>query len=415
MRPDKQIETQRDQVDAKRELQGKSEPLTTHVVVHSDDCCEKAGTSKEQENESTSLLSRNDRRAQHNKFTRMGYRSESEDVILEYRISDRAKQCEDVMKRDKLQGLLSALYGKRCSVIARPIELQHAGHLLSSPFSSSPATNMLLLGLTGSIATGKSTVSNILRSPPYNLTIIDADVIARQVVEPGTDGYSKILAHFGPTTPDLLLPASEDGGQNGPNGKGRPLNRQAIGRKIFGTDPERQKDRAVLNGIVHPAVRKEIYRAIATCYLKGHWAVVLDIPLLFESGWERLCGTVMVVAVSDPKIQMKRLTERDPHLSLEEAENRVSSQTDVREKADRALKRGGASGVVVWNDKNKEQLEQEVARVMSVVQASSPKWWSWLLLIAPPLAGAVGLYNFGRSWIIMNQWKAEKAKEKAKL
>jgi len=294
-------------------------------------------------------------------------------------------------------------------------QLPHTGFHQANTFSSSAATNMLLLGLTGSIATGKSTVSNILRSSPYNLTVIDADVIARQVVEPGTDGYQKILAHFGPTTPDLLLPAAEHGGESGPAGKGRPLNRQAIGRKIFGTDLERQKDRAVLNSIVHPAVRKAMYTAIAKCYLKGHWAVVLDIPLLFESGWERLCGTVMVVAVSDPKIQMKRLTERDPHLSLEEAENRVSSQTDVREKAERALKRGNAAGVVVWNDKNKEQLEREVARVMSVVQASSPKWWAWLLLFAPPLAGVVGVYNFGRSWIIMNRWKAEKAKEKAKL
>ena len=59
-------------------------------------------------------------------------------------------------------------------------------------------TNMLLLGLTGSIATGKSTVSQILSSPPYNLPIIDADKVARQVVEPGTSGYNKIVAHFGP-------------------------------------------------------------------------------------------------------------------------------------------------------------------------------------------------------------------------
>src|ERR1700761_278568 len=105
---------------------------------------------------------------------------------------------------------------------------------------------MLLIGLTGSIATGKSTVSNILRSPPYDLPIIDADVIARQVVDPGTPGYKAIVDFFGPTTPDLLLPASDplsQGREDGPNGKGRPLNRPALGRAVFGSEPDRVKAR----------------------------------------------------------------------------------------------------------------------------------------------------------------------------
>ncbi|KKZ60735.1 dephospho-CoA kinase, partial [[Emmonsia] crescens] len=68
---------------------------------------------------------------------------------------------------------------------------------------------MLLIGLTGSIATGKSTVSALLSSPPYNIPIIDADIIAREVVEPGTAGYRAIVDYFGPTTPDLLLPADD--------------------------------------------------------------------------------------------------------------------------------------------------------------------------------------------------------------
>lgn len=274
---------------------------------------------------------------------------------------------------------------------------------------------MLLLGLTGSIATGKSTVSNILRAPPYNLTIVDADLLARKVVEPGTAGYDKVVAHFGPSTPDLLLPAAECGGENGPDGKGRPLNRPALGRRVFGTGPEQQRDRAVLNKIVHPAVRSEMYKMMLSCYLRGHWAVVLDIPLLFESGWEELCGTIMVIAVSDPKIQMQRLRERDAHLSEEDAQNRVLSQTDVREKAQRALARGEAAGVVVWNDSGKQELDREIARVMSIVQANHPKWWAWLLLLCPPMAGLTGLYSFFKSWRAKNAWKAEKANQKAKL
>ncbi|TVY39242.1 Dephospho-CoA kinase, partial [Lachnellula subtilissima] len=183
---------------------------------------------------------------------------------------------------------------------------------------------MLLLGLTGSIATGKSTVSSILSSPPYSLPIIDADLLARKVVEPGTSGYNAILKHFLHDTPDLLLPASEYDVSKYP--QGAPLNRPVLGRRVFGDSEERRKDRGVLNGIVHPAVRREMYKALLLAYLKGNWAVVLDVPLLFESGLDSLCGIVMVVAVSDPKIQMQRLMDRDSHLTEEDAQNRVRSQ-----------------------------------------------------------------------------------------
>ncbi|RDW65434.1 dephospho-CoA kinase [Coleophoma crateriformis] len=274
---------------------------------------------------------------------------------------------------------------------------------------------MLLLGLTGSIATGKSTVSSILSSAPYSLPIIDADLLARKVVEPGTAGYQKILAHFAPTTPDLLLPASETIPENGINGKGRPLNRPALGRRVFGDSEERRKDRAVLNGIVHPAVRWEMFRSVLMCYLKGHWAVVLDIPLLFESGLDVMCGTVLVVAVTDPAIQMKRLRERDPHLSAEDAENRVKSQGDVREKARRAEARGKGAGVVVWNDAGKEELKMEIGRVMQEVTRSSPRWWAWLLLLCPPMAGMAGVWNYYKALAINRRWKEQELQAKAKL
>ncbi|KAJ9639869.1 Dephospho-CoA kinase cab5 [Coniosporium apollinis] len=276
---------------------------------------------------------------------------------------------------------------------------------------------MLLLGLTGSIATGKSTVSALLRSPPYNLPIIDADVLARKVVEPGTPGYKAIVSYFGPSTPDLLLPPSDpaSGGENGPDGKGRPLNRPALGKRVFGGDEGKARDRKVLNGIVHPAVRREMYKAMLWYYLTGHWCVVLDIPLLFESGWEKFCGSIIVVAVRDPAVQMKRLRERDPHLSAEDAENRVMSQGDVREKAERVLRRGPGAGVVVWNDQDKEHLKREVDRVMKEIRRRSPDWWSWLLLFCPPLAVVVGGWSFWRMSKVQRQWEEEKKREKAKL
>lgn len=276
---------------------------------------------------------------------------------------------------------------------------------------------MLLLGLTGSIATGKSTVSSILSAPPYSLPIIDADVLARRVVEPGSAGYTKIVAHFSPTTPDLLLPFPDDDAAITADDrrKGAPLNRPALGRRVFGDSEERRKDRGVLNGIVHPAVRREMYKELLQCYLRGCWAVVLDVPLLFESSLDVLCGTVMVVAVRDPEVQMKRLMERDGHLTRDDAENRVRSQGDVREKARRCEARGPGRGVVVWNDRGREELKGEIARVMKDVSQASPRWWAWLLLLCPPLAALAGVWNYWRGLVINRRWKAGELQAKAKL
>lgn len=250
---------------------------------------------------------------------------------------------------------------------------------------------MKLIGLTGSIATGKSTCSKILSSPPYNLPLVDADLLARKAVEPGTWAYNRIVRRFGPTTPDLLLPASDpqcQGLEYGPTGKGRPLNRPALGRRVFGTSPEKARDRKKLNSIVHPAVRFYMFRQILWHYLMGHWAVLLDVPLLYESGLDIFCSTVVVVAVSDPAIQMHRLRERDPHLTEDDARNRVASQTDVREKAKRAENRnffGQGRGYVLYNDAGREELELQIAEMVREIRSGCPAWWNLLLWLWPPL------------------------------
>lgn len=141
----------------------------------------------------------------------------------------------------------------------------------------------------------------------------------------------------------------------------------------------------------------------------------MDIPLLFESGLDIFCGTVVVVAVSDPAIQMKRLRERDPHLSAEDAENRVKSQTDVREKAKRAETHGRGRGWVVWNDGGREALKGELEGVMEGVRRKSPVWWSWTMLLMPPVAGAVGLWEVFRAWVERRRWQKRQEREKAKL
>ncbi|KAL9105379.1 MAG: hypothetical protein Q9227_009435 [Pyrenula ochraceoflavens] len=278
---------------------------------------------------------------------------------------------------------------------------------------------MLVLGLTGSIATGKSTVSRILSAPPYSLPIIDADLLARRVVEPGTPGYNKIVEYFSPSTPDLLLLSPEQGESErslGSPSSPPPLNRAALGRRVFGDAPERRRDRAVLNGIVHPAVRRETYKAILYYYLRGHWAVVLDVPLLFESGTEILCGAVLVVAVSDPVVQMRRLRERDGHLSQEEAENRVLSQGDVKGKARRAKAKGGVGrGYVVWNDGAKGDLEGQLGKVIEDLRKRSPRWWSWVCLLVPGVGALAAAWSVTRAWWDRRKWAETEKREKAKL
>ncbi|KAI1173749.1 dephospho-CoA kinase [Nemania sp. FL0916] len=283
---------------------------------------------------------------------------------------------------------------------------------LNSLLKSRKLTKMLFIGLTGSIATGKSTVSSILSSPPYSLPIIDADVIARKVVEPGTSGYNAIVKHFGS---ELLVPVSESMPENGVDGKGRPINRPALGRRVFGDGEEQKKNRGVLNCIVHPAVRIETYKAILWHYITGHWAVILDVPLLFESGWDRLSGVVMVVAVRDPEIQMKRLMERDSHLSAEDAQNRVLSQTDVRLKAKRCEARGKGKGVVVWNDGSRAELKTSIDSCLREIRASSPPWWNWVCLLFPPLGVAAGAWVYWQNIRINQRWKDLELQNKAKL
>lgn len=125
---------------------------------------------------------------------------------------------------------------------------------------------------------GKSTVSKLL-SERHHLPIIDADLIAREVVEPGTSGYSLVVSHFGP---DRVL--QEDGVS---------LDRGAIGDIIF-HDPEERK---WMNGVVHPRVKKEMVKRIIRYWLKGEWCVILDVPLLIEAGMWKWVGDTVVVYV----------------------------------------------------------------------------------------------------------------------
>lgn len=223
-------------------------------------------------------------------------------------------------------------------------------------------SSMLIVGLTGGIATGKSTVSQILQNPPYSLRIIDADILARKAVEPGTIAFNRILSTFGQ---DLALRDS--------SGAIIGLDRTALGKRVFSGDEAARKK---LNAIVHPAVRWLMVKHVLWEWLViGTRTVILDIPLLFESGLDRFCGITVVVSTEN-KLQLERLLAReDSRLSEEDARGRIASQWDINEKKELA-------DVIIENDSTKEDLERRVGEVVRE-QFSRSRLWTWFLRIPP--------------------------------
>lgn len=171
----------------------------------------------------------------------------------------------------------------------------------------------LIIGLTGSIASGKSTISTMFRN--IDIPVIDADLIARQVVEPGKPAYKKIVETFGN---GIILSNGE-------------IDRKQLGQIVFSNEGRRKQ----LNEIVHPAIREEMLEQKTSLLNQGvHKAIVLDIPLLFESNLTGLVDKILVVYV-DEETQLKRLMDRDKSTE-EEAMKRINSQVPVKQKADLA-------------------------------------------------------------------------------
>ncbi|MFJ7736840.1 dephospho-CoA kinase [Lysinibacillus sp. NPDC097287] len=192
----------------------------------------------------------------------------------------------------------------------------------------------MIIGLTGSIASGKSTVAKMMTE--LGLPIVDADVVARVVVEPGTETLGKIASNFGD---DILL---EDGN----------LNRAKLGDIIF-HEPAKRK---ILNEIMHPAIREEMIRQRDAFLAAGEKHVVMDIPLLFESKLQNFVERILVVSVTE-EVQLRRLMERNA-LSKEDALARIHSQLPV------SMKEKGAHAVI-YNNETLEQTEEQLKKILS--------------------------------------------------
>lgn len=188
------------------------------------------------------------------------------------------------------------------------------------------------IGLTGGIATGKSTVSNYLATA-YNLPILDADIYAREAVNLASPVLKAIGERYGY---NILLP----------NGN---LNRQKIGEIVFNNSDERHW----LEQQIHPYVRD---RFVAAIHQLTEQTVVLVVPLLFEAGMTDLVTEIWVVYCSRQQ-QLERLIQRN-HLTLEQAQARIDSQMPIAEKCDRA-------NVVLDNSSTPKVLLQQVDAALS--------------------------------------------------
>ncbi|XP_005089641.1 dephospho-CoA kinase domain-containing protein [Aplysia californica] len=199
---------------------------------------------------------------------------------------------------------------------------------------------MFLVGLTGGIASGKSTVAKEFQA--LGCPCVDADLIARQVVEPGEPAYEKIKGTFGPTV------FHENG----------LLNREKLGQIIFHDASKRQQ----LNAIVHPAIKKRMLREVLQYLLKGYQFVICDIPLLFETKQMLPFVSYTVVVYCDEDKQLSRLMQRNG-LSEEDAQARMKSQLPLSEKC-------LLCSYVIDNNGDLEGTKQHVKEVFKKMKSS---------------------------------------------
>jgi len=200
---------------------------------------------------------------------------------------------------------------------------------------------MLVIGLTGGVASGKTTVSEVLREE--GATLIDADQIARELVQPQTPAWQEVVRAFGNEILD------RDGS----------IHRQKLASLIF-SNP---RQRSLLNRILHPRIKEEIGRRLRGIQQKDPEAiVVIDAPLLIETGGHREMDKVIVVVCTETQ-QIERLKRRN-QLSEEQARAMLSSQMSLEEKA-------ALADYVICNEGSPEETRQKARNVFEELKGTA--------------------------------------------
>ncbi len=196
----------------------------------------------------------------------------------------------------------------------------------------------MVIGLTGGIASGKSTVSAKLKE--LGAAIIDVDILARSVVSKGEIAYNRIIQCFGES---ILLPNGE-------------INRKRLGSIVFSD----KKKLALLNGITHPEIISRVKERIRELKTAGNSVIVVDAAILIEMGLYKYVDSVWVVA-ADREIQIKRLIERDK-FDYRDSEKRINSQftDDARKKY---------ADIVIDNNESIETLSKKIEELWGNVMS----------------------------------------------
>ena len=189
---------------------------------------------------------------------------------------------------------------------------------------------MITVGLTGGIATGKSLVSQLLEE--HGAFVINADLIAHDLYNPGTIGFNSLISHFGDTILDLI------------NGT---IDRKKLASIVF----TRKHEMDNLNTIMHPLIYDEIKRIMSDLSNEKHPIVVVEAAVLIEAGWQDLFDQIWVVS-SDVETVISRLNARNG-LSREESLKRIDSQMPSKD-------RNKYADIVIENNGNKEILSSTI-------------------------------------------------------
>ena len=199
------------------------------------------------------------------------------------------------------------------------------------PSKDNLVRNQRRIGLTGGIATGKTTIANYIRSSK-NIDLLDADQFARDLIISGTSSYKNIIDKFGDSIIDNQSPSKE-------------INRRKMKQIIF----KYPDQRIWLENLLHPLIKEKM---INKCqYLQDKKTLLLVVPLLFEAKFNDLCTEIWIVKCSK-KVQIKRLIERD-QISRKEALNIINIQMDLSQKESKEY-------IFLDNEKEKSNWQKQI-------------------------------------------------------
>jgi len=196
---------------------------------------------------------------------------------------------------------------------------------------------MKIIGLTGGIATGKSTVSKLFRR--VGIRVIDADIVYKELSKPGNVLYNKIIGAF---TSAIV-------------GRDYLIDWKHLGQIVYNDEGLRQK----LNDLTHPAVKKEILAQVEKLRQSNEHYVVIEVPLLFESGFDSLCDLTVVVK-TNPEVQLSRLMIRDL-IDKETAQVKIAAQMPLDEKCKRAT-------YVIDNSTDLNSTEKQLQEILEKIR-----------------------------------------------